>query len=110
MTLTVTQSIIIIALMVAGTAVTRFLPFMLFPGNRELPRYIGYLAKVLPYAAIGFLVVYCLKNVTPFAAPFGLPELVAILVIVVLHLWKRNTLLSVAGGTIAYMLLLHFVF
>lgn len=108
--MTLTQQIITVAAVVLGTMLTRFLPFWFFPGNKPVPDYLRYLSSVLPYAVIGLLVVYCLKDVTPTASPFGLPELLGIAVTVLLHLWRKNMLLSIAGGTIVYMLLVQFVF
>ena len=99
---------IIVAALV--TAATRFLPFLIFGGGKKTPQIILYLGKVLPYAIMGMLVVYCLKNISFINAPFGLPELIACAVVAVLHIWKRNTLLSIAVGTIGYMLLMQFVF
>ena len=110
MTMTVMQSFITIGVVVLATMLTRFLPFLLFPEGKTPPPYIGYLGKVLPAAAIGLLVVYCLRNISPFRAPFGLPELISFAVILVLHLYKRNTLLSLLGGTACYMLLVQLVF
>ena len=88
----------------------RFLPFLLFPSGKKTPAFVTYLGKVLPFAMIGLLVVYCLKDVSVFSGSHGLPELIAIAAVVVLHVWRRNTLLSVASGTICYMLLVQFVF
>ena len=99
--------VLVIALM---TLLTRAVPFLLFPGNREPPAYILYLGKVLPYAVIAMLIVYCLREVSVTAAPYGLPELIAIAVIVLLHLWKKNNLLSIGGGTVLYMILVQLVF
>jgi len=110
MTMTLTEQIITIAMVVLGTMLTRFLPFLLFPAGRPTPRYIDYLGKFLPAAVFGLLVVYCLKNVTILTGSHGLPELIAILIVIALHLWKRQMLLSIAGGTVAYMLLVQFVF
>lgn len=104
------QQIITIAMVVLGTMLTRFLPFILFPAGKPTPKYIQYLGKVLPAAVFGLLVIYCLKNVTIFTGTHGLPELLAILVVIGLHLWKRQMLWSIAGGTICYMLLIQFVF
>lgn len=109
MTMTTTQSIIIIACVVLGTMVTRFLPFIIFPEGKEPPEFISYLGKVLPYAVIGLLVVYCLKDV-PGSGTYGLPKAIAILFIAVLHKWKKNTLLSIGGGTVLYMFLVQMVF
>lgn len=102
------------ALIVAVTAIVtialRFLPFLIFGENRKTPEIVTYLGKVLPFAIMGMLVVYCLKNVSFIRAPFGLPELIGCAVVAGLHVWKRNTLLSIGGGTICYMLLVQFVF
>ena len=108
--MTQTQQIITIAMVVLGTILTRFLPFWIFPPNRPTPKFVQYLGRVLPAAALGLLVVYCLKDVNIWISRHGLPELIAILCIVFLHVWKRNMLLSIAGGTVIYMLLVHFVF
>lgn len=94
----------------AVTFATRAVPFLLFSGKRKLPRQVEYLGRVLPSAMIAILVVYCFKGVTPFAGTHGIPELVCGLVVVLLHLWKRNTFLSIAVGTICYMVLLQTVF
>ncbi|MBT1166093.1 branched-chain amino acid transporter permease [Bifidobacterium simiarum] len=110
MTMTVWQSVITIAVVTIGTLITRFLPFLLFPESKRPPRIIDYLGKVLPFAMTGLLVVYSLKDVTPLSGNHGVPEAIAMAVIVVLHLWKRNMLLSIAGGTILYMLLVQLVF
>jgi len=107
---TLTEQIITIALCVAGTMATRFLPFLLFRPGKKTPRYVQYLGKALPAAIFGMLVVYCLKNVDILTGSHGIPELIAIALVVALHLWKRNMLLSIAGGTICYMLLVQMVF
>jgi branched-subunit amino acid transport protein AzlD len=102
------------ALIVAVTAVVtialRFLPFLIFGENRKTPDIVAYLGKVLPFAIMGMLVVYCLKGVSFADAPFGIPELLSCALVAGLHVWKRNTLLSIAGGTVCYMLLVQFVF
>lgn len=110
MSMTMTQQIITIAVVVFGTMLTRFLPFLIFPAGKETPEYIRYLGKVLPAAVFGLLVVYCLKNVNIFEGSHGIPEAVSIADVVLLHLWKRQMLLSIAGGTICYMLLVQFLF
>lgn len=110
MTMTIGQAIITILAVVLGTMVTRFLPFIIFPADKTPPAYIKYLGKVLPYAVIGLLVVYCLKDVSLFHGNHGIPETISIIGIIILHTWKRNTLLSIAAGTIMYMLLVQFVF
>lgn len=92
-----------------GTMVTRFLPFLIFPEGKEPPEFIQYLGKVLPYAVIGLLVIYCLKDV-PGSGTYGIPEFLAIVFIVLLHRWKKNILLSIGGGTVFYMLLVQYVF
>lgn len=108
--MTVTQQAITIAICALGTMATRFLPFLLFNGKRPTPRYVQYLGKALPSAIFGMLVVYCLKNVDVLAGSHALPELIAIVVTVALHLWRRQMLLSIAGGTVCYMLLVQLVF
>ena len=105
--MTLTQQIITIAAVVFGTMLTRFLPFLLFPAGRPTPKYIQYLGKVLPSAVFGMLVIYCLKDVSLISGSHGIPELLAVLAVTVLHLWKRRMLLSIAGGTIFYMVLLQ---
>ena len=110
MQLTVLQTIGIIAAMAIGTQLTRWLPFWMFPESREPPTIVEYLGKVLPSATMGLLVVYCLKDVTWFSGDHGLPQILAILTVVILHRWKGNTLLSIAGGTAVYMFLLQVVF
>lgn len=107
--MTIPQQIITIAMCVLATVLTRFLPFWVF-GGKETPAYIRYLGRALPAAIFGMLVVYCLKNVSLFAGAHGAPEAIAILVTVALHLWRRQMLLSMAGGTLCYMLLVQLVF
>lgn len=110
MYLTPWQTLVMILAVAAGTQITRWLPFWLFPENKEPPAVVTYLGRVLPAAAMGLLVVYCLKNVSWLTMPHGLPEILAILAVVVLHRWKGNVLLSIAGGTALYMLLVQAVF
>lgn len=110
MTMTVTQGALTIALLALGTIATRFLPFLLFRDNKPTPKYIQYLGKALPAAIFGMLVVYCLKGVDLLSGSHGLPELAAIVVTVALHLWKRQMILSILGGTVCYMLLVQLVF
>lgn len=104
------QQIVIIGIVVFGTILTRFLPFLIFGRKKEAPKYIQYLGKVLPAAVFGLLVVYCLKDVNLFTGSHGLPEAIAILAVVLLHVWKRQMLLSIAGGTVCYMVLLQLFF
>ena len=108
--MTLTQQIITVAMVVLGTAVTRFLPFLLFLAGRPTPKYVQYLGKVLPAAVFGLLVVYSLKDVSILTGSHGIPELISIVLVIVLHVWKRQMLLSIAGGTVCYMLLVQFVF
>lgn len=108
--MTTAQQLITIGMAVLGTAVTRFLPFLLFPAGRPTPRYVQYLGRVLPPAALGLLVIYCLKDVDFLSGSHGLPELIAMAVVTALHFWRRNTLLSIAAGTLCYMALVQFVF
>ena len=108
--MTLTQQLITIAMIVLGTALTRYLPFMLFPAGKQTPPYVRYLGKVLPSAVFGLLVIYCLRNVNVLGGTYGFPELLAITLVIVLHLWKRQMLLSIAGGTIFYMILVQTLF
>lgn len=101
---------LIVAVTALVTIGLRFLPFLIFGENRKTPEIVAYLGRVLPFAIMGMLVVYCLKNVSFVSPPFGIPELIGCTVVAGLHLWKRNTLLSIGGGTLCYMLLVQFVF
>lgn len=107
--MTLTQQMIMIGVVVLGTMVTRFLPFLIFQQGKTPPRFVQYLGTVLPTAVIGLLVVYGLKD-APVSATHGLPEAIAIAAIYVLHRWKKSTLLSIGGGTLVYMLLVQLVF
>lgn len=104
------HSAALIAVLVLGTVLTRFLPFLLFPAGKKTPDYVEFLGGMLPYATIGLLVVYCLKGVTVTSYPYGLPELLAIVAIAALHWFKRNSLLSIGVGTVLYMILVQTVF
>lgn len=97
-------------MVILGTVLTRFIPFLLFPAGKPTPKYIQYLGKALPPAVFGLLVIYCLKNVNILTGSRGIPELISIGIVVALHLWKKQMLLSIAGGTICYMLLVQLVF
>ena len=108
--MTLTEQLITIAMVALGTMITRFLPFIIFPAGKETPKFITYLGKALPAAVFGLLIIYCLKDVKILTGSHGLPELIAIALVVILHLWQRKMLLSIAAGTISYMLLLQFVF
>lgn len=101
----VTHSIILVAIMTAVTAGLRFAPFVVF--SKSTPKVVDYFGEVLPFAIMGMLVVYCLKNVSLFTGTHGLPELVCIVLVALLHKWKHNTLLSILVGTIAYMVLIQ---
>ena len=103
-------SALAVAIIAAVTIALRFAPFLIFGGKRKTPQIITYLGKVLPYAIMGMLVVFCLKNVSPLTYPHGIPELISCALVVGLHVWKRNTLLSILGGTVCYMILIQFVF
>lgn len=107
--MTTAQSVLTILVVVLGTMATRFLPFFIFPEGKTPPPYITYLGTVLPYAVIGLLVVYCLKDAFT-SRYFAIPEMIAILFIVVLHKWKKNTLLSIGAGTVLYMFLVQTYF
>ena len=99
-----------VAVIAAVTALTRFLPFIVFRGDRKTPAWIERLGRSRPYAMMGMLVVYCLKDIS-FAALGGfVPALLSCAVVTLLHLWRRSTLLSIIGGTVTYMLLVQFVF
>lgn len=98
-------AIALIAIFAIGTAIIRFLPFIVF--KKHTPDAVIYLGKVLPFSIMGMLVVYCLKDVSPTSNPHGIPELIACSLVLVLHKWKHSTLISILGGTISYMVLLQ---
>ena len=100
----------IVAVVALVTAGLRFLPFLIFGEKRTTPPLITYLGQVLPYSIMGMLVIYCLKEVSVLNAPFGIPEAIGCAVVALLHIWKRNTLLSIGAGTVCYMLLVQLVF
>ena len=108
--MSVQERIITIAVVVLGTMLTRFLPFLLFPAGKPTPKYVKYLGRFLPAAVFGLLLVYSLKNVSLFTGNHALPELISLAVVAGLHVWRRNMLISIAGGTFCYMLLVQFVF
>lgn len=89
------------------TFIIRATPFIFFGNSKETPKYITYLGKYLPSSVIAMLIIYCLKNVNITAYPFGLPELAGIISVVFLHLWKRNNLISIIGGTVIYMIIVQ---
>ena len=104
------HDILLIVVSALVIAATRFLPFLIFGEKRKTPPIIEYLGTVLPCAIMGMLVVYCLKGISFLKSPYGLPELIACCVVAALHVWKRNSLLSIGGGTVCYMLLVQLVF
>lgn len=110
MPLTNEKSIIIILVAAVCTFATRLFPFALFGGKRDVPKFIKYLGDILPVAIIGALIVYCLRDFTQGDFSKIVPQLIAVAATALVHLWKRNTLLSIAVGTIGYMLMIHFVF
>ena len=110
MSMTLTQQIFTIAAVVLGTMTTRFLPFLLFPAGKTTPAFVQYLGKALPAAVFGLLVIYSLKDVQLLTGSHGIPEAISIALVIILHCWKRQMLLSIAGGTICYMLLVQLVF
>lgn len=110
MSMSLMQQVITICMVILGTMITRFLPFLIFKSDKPTPKYVQYLGKMLPSAALGMLVIYCLKDVNLFTGNHGTPELVSIMVVIFLHLWKRQMLISIAGGTIFYMMLIQLIF
>lgn len=106
----ISQLAIFFGLIVLGTVITRALPFLCFPENRKIPKYINYLAKALPYTIIGMLTVYCLKDIDFTQGSHGIPEAISITVIVLLHLWRKNYLLSIGCGSLLYMILVQYIF
>ncbi len=110
MPISIGRSLCIIVVVSLATFATRVLPFLLFPKGKEIPPLIRYLGIVLPPAVIGMLVIYCLKAVNLLAYPHAAPELFAAAVVIVLHVWKRNNLLSIGAGTVLYMVLIQTVF
>ena len=99
-------AIIAIGIMAGVTFLLRTIPFIIF-SKGETPAYIDYFGKVLPYAIMGMLVVYCLKDISFTSASSVIPAVLAVLLVAVLHLWKKNTLISIVSGTACYMLLIH---
>ena len=108
--MTFVQNMITIALCALATMFTRFAPFAVFSSRRKTPEFVRYLGKALPGAIFSMLLVYCLKDVSVLHGSHGLPEAIALLAVAALHLWRRQMLLSIAGGTVLYMLLVQLVF
>ena len=107
--MTDSHSALLIAVCAVITVALRFIPFLIF-GKKKTPPFISYLGKVLPFAIMGMLVVFCLKGISITAFPYGIPELICVIAVVLLHVWKRNTLLSIIAGTVLYIMLINFVF
>ena len=105
-----TEQLITIAVVVLGTMTTRFLPFLLFPAHKQTPPLVAFLGRVLPSAVMGLLVVYSLKDTSILGPTHGLPEVIAVAITVLLQLVLKNLLLTIAGGTICYMLLVQYLF
>lgn len=110
MPLSAGMSFLIIIVVALTTFSTRVIPFLVFPKGKEIPKMVQYLGKVLTPAVIGMLVVYCLKNTHVLTPPHGIPELIAVVTVALLHIWKRNNLLSIGVGTVLYMFLIQVVF
>jgi len=104
------HDILLVVVAALVTMATRFLPFLIFGEKRKTPALVTYLGKVLPCAIMGMLVVYCMKDVTFLSSPHGLPEILSCVIVALLHIWKRNSLLSIGAGTVCYMLLVQLVF
>lgn len=105
--MTISQQTITIGLMALAVVLTRFLPFLAFPSESHTPRFVKYLGRFLASAVFGMLVVYCMKDVPLTSGRHGWPELVGIAVTILLHVWRRNLLLTMCGGTACYMLLVN---
>ncbi len=108
MTASSVHAAVLVAMMAMFTMLLRFLPFLVF--REKVPAYITYLGMVLPPAIIGMLVIYCLKDTAVLSAPHGMPEFISIIIVIIIQVWKRNSLLSILAGTVAYMLLIQLVF
>ena len=104
------HDILLVAVSALVIMATRFLPFLIFGEKRKTPEIILYLGKVLPFAIMGMLVIYCMKDVAILSWPHGIPELIGCVIVAALHIWKRNSLLSIGVGTVCYMLLVQLVF
>lgn len=104
------HSILIVAVVAVVTIALRFLPFLIFGGKKKIPETILYLGKVLPYAIMGMLVIYCLRSFSMADMEMGIAQIFSCGVVILLHLWKRNTLFSIVGGTVIYMILIQAVF
>ena len=108
--LSLNKALVLIFIIAIVTFFTRVLPFLAFPGNKKTPAFIEYLGRVLPFSVMGMLVIYCLKSINMLSFPFGLPELLSVLLVVIIHKWKHQLLFSIVGGTVCYMVLIQAVF
>ena len=104
-----TYTALAIGVIAAVTALIRFLPFLIFSGGKKTPEFVLWLGKVLPFAVMGMLVVYCLKGVSFLSAPYGIPEFISCAAVVALHIWRRNSVFSIAGGTALYILIVNLI-
>lgn len=102
-------SFLVVSVIALVTALLRFLPFFVFNGKRSIPKFVKYLGAVLPYSIMAMLVVYCLKDISFINYSGWLPAMISVIAVIILHVWKRNTLLSIVGGTVCYMLLIRFL-
>ena len=105
--MTIFQQIVTIAMVILGTLITRFVPFLLFPSEEKTPTYILYLGKVLTPAIFGLLIIFSLKDTQLTVVSDVVPKLVSVLLVILLHKWKKNMLLSIAGGTLFYIAIIH---
>lgn len=103
-------AVLLIVIIAVITLIFRFLPFIIFPAGKETPKTITYLGNVLPYAIMGMLIIYCMKSTSVIKYPHALPELIAMALVALLHVWKRNSLISISVGTVFYMILIQVVF
>lgn len=108
--MSIVEILLTVAVIALASAFTRFAAFWIFPGGRKIPTYVQYLGKALPPAVFAMLVVYCLKNVNVFSGSHGLPELIAIIAVVLVHIKWRQMLVSIAVGTVCYMALVQYIF
>lgn len=107
--MTESQMIVTIGMMVIGTMFTRFLPFIAFPEHKPIPKWMVYLGDRLPYASLGMLVIYALKDVNIFELPYGLPELFSLALMTLVHRWKHDTLISIGSGVGLYLVLVNII-
>ena len=105
-----THSVLLVLVIAIVTIALRFLPFIIFSNKNKTPKLITYLGNVLPFAIMGMLVIYCLRNISFTSSPFGLPEIISCALVVILHAWRGNTLLSILSGTVVYMILVQLIF